>query len=176
MGCLVVAAASASSPAVVQRNPFCCLTFLQPSLLECRLCLLPQGGCSNAAYNLSAPFQGCQLVLQEETRPGSGRPVLLVQAPGFVGGAPPPGQPCKRREQWSNAARRTLRVLLSGGSRLDWSGCCDASGPYPSAQLPLQARRCATRPQPYRATMRGRAWDTGTGTQQVEVAGMLSAV
>ncbi|KAL4457658.1 hypothetical protein ABPG75_012523 [Micractinium tetrahymenae] len=47
-----------------------------------------EGGCANAAYNLSAPHQGCQLVFQEETRPGTGRPVLLVQAPGFVGGAP----------------------------------------------------------------------------------------
>jgi hypothetical protein len=49
-------------------------------------CGCPQGGCTNAMYNLSAPAGGCQLVEQEATRSGTGRPILLVQAPNFVGG------------------------------------------------------------------------------------------
>lgn len=47
-----------------------------------------QGGCVDATYNLSSPLGGCQLVRQEETVPGTGRPPLLVRVPAFTGGAP----------------------------------------------------------------------------------------
>lgn len=51
-------------------------------------CDREQGGCTDGAQNLTAPHQGCQLLHQNETAPGTGRPVLLVPAPAFVGGAP----------------------------------------------------------------------------------------
>jgi len=47
-----------------------------------------QGGCTEGTQNLTAPHRACQLVHQNETAPGTGRPVLLVPAPQFVGGAP----------------------------------------------------------------------------------------
>jgi hypothetical protein len=45
-----------------------------------------QGGCSNKEYNLSAPFGGCQLINQELSHPGTGRPAVFVNASGFTGG------------------------------------------------------------------------------------------
>lgn len=61
------------------------------SVLPAALCKLlavfaTQGGCFSGAYNLTAPTGGCELVDQEVTRPGTGRPLLLVEAPAFTGG------------------------------------------------------------------------------------------
>ncbi|KAL4442935.1 hypothetical protein ABPG77_008426 [Micractinium sp. CCAP 211/92] len=88
-----------------------------------------ESGCSSSAYNLSAPFQGCQLVYQQETEPGTGRPVLLVQAPGFVGGAPlrNQGPPIEGYDVWPGLGYWYRDDLTCSGS-VSQPGSCGLRG------------------------------------------------
>lgn len=60
-----------------------------------------QAGCTSLEYNLSSPFGGCQLVDQQPSRPGTGRPALLVESPGFLGGAPVPSIKENKAASWA---------------------------------------------------------------------------
>lgn len=79
---------------------------------------LQQGGCTDGAQNLMAPHQGCQLLHQNETAPGTGRPVLLVPTPELVGGMSSSDQMvwcCNARHCRTSGALRThVRKRLSG--------------------------------------------------------------
>lgn len=78
-----------------------------------------QEGCTDATYNLTAPYLGCQLVAQRLTQPGTGRPVLLVPAPAFTGGAPwlrlPSGL---QHGAWQHALNAAAAPALLAGAPL----------------------------------------------------------
>ncbi|KAI3434591.1 hypothetical protein D9Q98_002660 [Chlorella vulgaris] len=84
LGTRLVAAAGNVVPSIDKCLDACRQNHLCNAFWYCEV----QGGCFSGAYNLTAPTGGCELVDQEVTRPGTGRPLLLVEAPAFTGGAP----------------------------------------------------------------------------------------
>ncbi|PSC72792.1 Serine threonine-kinase CTR1 [Micractinium conductrix] len=88
-----------------------------------------QGGCASAAHNLSVPYGGCQLVEQVATRPGTGRPVLVVPAPGFIGGAPlrHPAPAIEEYDVWPGLGY-WYRYDLECGDSVSQPGSCGLRG------------------------------------------------
>lgn len=82
------AASTGCLPSFWPGHHVCACMYSQYGGASVRCALLPvQKGCFEDFGNYSSPYMGCDLLLQTLSEPANGRPMVVVDAPAFIGGA-----------------------------------------------------------------------------------------